>query len=43
MLTDSGYLKIIDARAQTAMNAERIRIVVQQVFNFAVRKRNIPR
>ena len=31
-------LKIIEARAETTVTAERIRVIVQQVFNFAIRK-----
>lgn len=31
-------LRIIEARADTAVTAERIRVIVQQVFNFAIRK-----
>ncbi|MFN6996118.1 MAG: tyrosine-type recombinase/integrase [Aquincola tertiaricarbonis] len=31
-------LRIIEARAETAVTAERIRVIVQQVFNFAIRK-----
>ena len=34
----ADVLKIIEARAETAVTAERIRVIVQQVFNFAIRK-----
>ena len=34
----ADVLKIIEARAETAVTAERICVIVQQVFNFAIRK-----
>ena len=37
-IAPADVLKIIEARAETAVPAERIRVIVQQVFNFAIRK-----
>ena len=37
-IAPADVLKIIEARAETAVTAERIRVIVQQVFNFAIRK-----
>lgn len=37
-VTPAEVLAIIEKRADTAVTAERIRVVVQQIFNFAIRK-----